>query len=56
MTLFLDTHCCLWPGGLPLSWLARSPFWLAKHNMLIFGAVYLAGVAFALAPWARAPS
>jgi uncharacterized membrane protein len=31
------------------------PEWLAKHNKLIFGALYLAGVAFALARWARAP-
>lgn len=32
------------------------PKWLAKHNKLIFGTLYLAGVAFALAQWARAPS
>src|ERR1700730_2775586 len=31
------------------------PEWLAKHNKLIFGALYLAGVAFALARWVRAP-
>jgi hypothetical protein len=31
------------------------PEWLARHNTLIFGALYLAGVAFALARWARAP-
>jgi hypothetical protein len=31
------------------------PQWLAKHNKLIFGALYVAGVAFALALWARAP-
>jgi polyferredoxin len=31
------------------------PEWLAKHNTLIFGALYVAGVAFALARWARAP-
>jgi hypothetical protein len=30
------------------------PEWLAKHNKLIFGALYLAGVAFAFARWARA--
>ena len=32
------------------------PEWLAKHNKLIFGALYLAGIAFALARWARAPN
>ena len=32
------------------------PEWLAKHNTLIFGALYLAGIAFALARWARAPN
>ena len=31
------------------------PEWLARHNKLIFGALYLAGVAFALARWARVP-
>jgi hypothetical protein len=31
------------------------PEWLAKHNKLIFGALYLAGVVFAFARWARAP-
>ena len=30
------------------------PEWLAKHNKLIFGALYFAGVAFALALWVRA--
>ncbi len=30
------------------------PVWLARHNKLIFGALYLAGVAFALARWANA--
>ncbi len=29
------------------------PEWLAKHNKLIFGALYFAGVAFALARWAH---
>ena len=32
------------------------PVWLAKYNKLIFGALYLAGVAFALVRWARASS
>jgi polyferredoxin len=32
------------------------PLWLARHNKLIFGSLYLAGVAFALVRWARAPS
>ena len=31
------------------------PEWLAKHNKLIFGALYAAGVAFAFAGWARMP-
>jgi polyferredoxin len=31
------------------------PAWLAKHNKLIFGALYVAGVAFALSRWARVP-
>jgi len=30
------------------------PEWLAEHNKLIFGALYLAGVVFALARWASA--
>jgi hypothetical protein len=30
------------------------PLWLAKHNKRIFGTLYVAGVAFALARWARA--
>ena len=29
------------------------PNWLASHNKLIFGALYVAGVAFALARWMR---
>ena len=29
------------------------PNWLARHNKLIFGALYVAGVAFALARWMR---
>jgi len=29
------------------------PNWLATHNKLIFGALYVAGVAFALAQWMR---
>lgn len=32
------------------------PEWLAKYNKLIFGALYFAGVVFALARWARASS
>jgi polyferredoxin len=32
------------------------PEWLARNNKLVFGALYLAGVAFALARWARASS
>jgi hypothetical protein len=32
------------------------PQWLARYNKQIFGALYFAGVAFALARWARAPS
>lgn len=32
------------------------PEWLAKYNKLIFGALYFASVAFALARWARASS
>ena len=27
------------------------PEWLAKHNKVIFGALYVAGVAFALSRW-----
>ena len=30
------------------------PVWLAQYNKLIFGALYVAGVAFALVRWARA--
>jgi polyferredoxin len=30
------------------------PEWLARHNKLIFGALYVAGVAFALSRWAYA--
>ena len=29
------------------------PIWLARHNKLIFGALYVAGVAFAVAQWMR---
>lgn len=32
------------------------PRWLAKHNKLIFGVLYVAGVVFAVARWASAPS
>jgi hypothetical protein len=28
------------------------PLWLARHNQLIFGTLYFAGVAFAFARWA----
>jgi hypothetical protein len=31
------------------------PKWLAKHNKFIFGALYVAGVAFAFACWIRVP-
>lgn len=31
------------------------PGWLARHNKLIFGAIYVAGILFTLARWARAP-
>jgi hypothetical protein len=31
------------------------PIWLARHNKLIFGALYVAGVAFALVQWLRTP-
>ena len=27
------------------------PEWLAKHNKVVFGTLYVAGVAFALGPW-----
>ena len=30
------------------------PMWLARHNKLVFGALYVAGLAFALAVWMRA--
>jgi len=30
------------------------PVWLAKHNKLIFGALYVVDVAFAFVQWARA--
>jgi len=30
------------------------PQWLARHNKVIFGTLYLAGIAFALARWALA--
>ena|SRR5665213_2048710 len=32
------------------------PEWLAKHNKLIFGALYVAGVVFALARWTHTQS
>lgn len=31
------------------------PVWLARHNKLIFGSIYLVGTAFALVHWALAP-
>ena len=31
------------------------PEWLARHNKLIFGVLYIAGVVFALTRWFRAP-
>ena len=30
------------------------PLWLARHNKLVFGSLYVAGVAFALARWMQA--
>ena len=30
------------------------PQWLARHNKVIFGALYCAGVVFAVARWVRA--
>lgn len=30
------------------------PLWLARHNKLVFGSLYFAGVAFALARWMQA--
>ena len=32
------------------------PEWLAKHNKVVFGALYTAGVAFAFSRWWRVPS
>ncbi len=32
------------------------PEWLAKHNKLIFGALYFAGVVFAIARWVHTQS
>jgi hypothetical protein len=32
------------------------PVWLAQYNKLIFGALYVAGIVFALVRWARASS
>ncbi|MFA6958960.1 MAG: hypothetical protein WC538_24065 [Thermoanaerobaculia bacterium] len=29
------------------------PLWIARHNKLIFGTLYLAGIALTLAEWAR---
>ena len=31
------------------------PEWLAKHPKQVFGTLYVAGLLFALARWARAP-
>jgi polyferredoxin len=31
------------------------PEWLARHNKLIFGALYVAGILFTLVRWLRAP-
>jgi hypothetical protein len=31
------------------------PGWLAKHNQLIFGTLYLAGVVMTIVRWARTP-
>lgn len=31
------------------------PEWLARHNQIIFGSLYCAGLAFALAHWALSP-
>jgi hypothetical protein len=31
------------------------PEWLAEHNKLIFGALYVAGLVFAFARWASSP-
>jgi uncharacterized membrane protein len=31
------------------------PEWLAKYNKLVFGTLYVAGVAFALSRWLRVP-
>ena len=30
------------------------PLWLARHNKIIFGGLYFAGIVFALAAWVRA--
>jgi len=32
------------------------PEWLARHNKVVFGTLYVAGVVFALARWLRLPS
>ena len=32
------------------------PVWLARHNKLVFGSLYVAGVTFALARWMQAAS
>ena len=32
------------------------PQWLARYNKVVFGTLYVAGVAFALSRWMRAPS
>lgn len=30
------------------------PLWVARHNKLLFGGLYIAGLAFAIARWTRA--
>jgi polyferredoxin len=32
------------------------PLWLARHNKMVFGTLYVASVAFAISQWARGPS
>jgi hypothetical protein len=31
------------------------PVWLARYNKLVFGALYLAGIAYALEHWMQSP-
>ncbi len=31
------------------------PLWMARYNKLIFGTLYVAGLAFALVRWVRMP-